>query len=113
MLRGGSVRMKGYRPNNWIILHREIRYELASPGEPVQTDVLRWRGECRRVQSSRAGFECKGYRDVFQIRGIGGTLNNIGLGEQVLTVREQRSRRHVMAAPRAAWESVHRKTDMP
>ena len=78
MLRGGSVRMKGYRPNNWIILHREIRYELASPGEPVQTDVLRWRGECRRVQSSRARFECKGYRDVFQIRGrmIGGTLNN-------------------------------------
>jgi hypothetical protein len=29
-------------------------------------------------------------------------------GGQVLTVREQRSKRDAMAAPRAAWESVHR-----
>jgi len=32
------------------------------------------------------------------------------VGGQVLTVREQRSNRDAMAAPRAAWESVRRTT---
>src|ERR1700680_525596 len=37
---------------------------------------------------------------------------SIGGGRQVLTVREQRSKRDAMAAPRAAWESVHRTSEM-
>src|SRR3984893_16826151 len=36
---------------------------------------------------------------------------SIGVGGQVLTVREQRSNRDAMAAPRAAWESVGRGTE--
>jgi hypothetical protein len=37
---------------------------------------------------------------------------SIGVGGQVRTVREQRSKRDAMAAPRAAWESVHRTTEI-
>jgi hypothetical protein len=37
---------------------------------------------------------------------------SIGVGGQVLTVREQRSKRDARAAPRAAWESVHRTTEI-
>ena len=36
---------------------------------------------------------------------------SIGGGGQVLTVRERRSNRDAMAAPRAAWESVGRATE--
>ena len=36
---------------------------------------------------------------------------SIGVGGQVRTVREQRSNRDAMAAPRAAWESVGRATE--
>src|SRR6266849_10167793 len=45
--------------------------------------------------------------------GSGGVAEfSIGVGGQVLTVREQRSKRDAMAAPRAAWESVHRTTEI-
>jgi len=37
---------------------------------------------------------------------------SIGVGGQVLTVREQRSNRDVMAAPRVPGESVRRTTEM-
>src|SRR6266849_3053506 len=44
--------------------------------------------------------------------GSGGVAEfSIGVGGQVLTVREQRSKRDAMAAPRAAWESVGRATE--
>ena len=36
--------------------------------------------------------------------------SSIGVGGQVLTVREQGSNRGAMAAPRAAWESVRSRT---
>jgi hypothetical protein len=45
------------------------------------------------------------------MRRCGGNFS-IGAGGRVLTVREQQSKRDAMAAPRAAWESVQRTTEM-
>jgi hypothetical protein len=53
---------------------------------------------------TRAGARCDG-------NGGGGGICPIGAGGQVLTVREPRSNRDAMAAPRAALESVRHATE--
>ena len=76
-----------------------ILFDRPRPGSPVPPPsdfpvgpAARW----RREQSGR-------------VMGCGRNFQTVAR-RQVLTVREQRSNRDAMAAPRAAWESVHRTT---